>query len=333
MITFAYPILLGLWLLPFVLVKFLPEHKGHKSSIKLPFFKDLTQLTGIDPNKARTKASSLAQRCVVYLSWFLLVVALARPQLIEEPLTKTIASRDLLLAVDLSGSMETKDFKNKSGENVTRLDSVKEVLAEFLGEREGDRVGLVFFGSAAFIQMPFTEDLEICQELMDEAQVRMAGPQTMLGDAIGLSISIFDQSELEDKVLILLTDGNDTGSLVAPEKAAQIARDKGIVIHTVAVGDPAAAGEQALDEATLRSISSLTKGKYFWAGNREELAGIYDEIDKIGVRELDTVSHRPKQELYHLPLAFFLVLIMLYHFYKLYKISRHIKKSEVVSHE
>ncbi|MDD7983797.1 VWA domain-containing protein [Lentisphaera marina] len=330
MIAFAYPILLSLALLPLLLIKFLPEHKEHKSSVKLPFFSELIKLTGFNPKHAHTKASSFAQKLTVYLAWLLLVIALARPQFIEAPLTKTIASRDLLLAVDLSGSMDTKDFKNKSGENVTRLDSVKEVLSDFLTKREGDRVGLVFFGSAAFIQMPFTEDLEICQELMDEAQVRMAGPQTMLGDAIGLSISIFDQSDLDDKVLILLTDGNDTGSLVAPVKAAQIARDKGIVIHTVAVGDPAAAGEQALDEVTLKEISSLSQGQYFWAGNRQELEGIYTEIDKIGVRELETVSHRPKQELYHIPLACFLALIMFYHFYKLYKISRHTKQSKVV---
>jgi Ca-activated chloride channel homolog len=333
MITFAYPILLCLWLFPLLILKFLPEHKEHKSSIKLPFFHDLVKLTGINPKNTHTQASSWSQRLTVYLAWSLLIIALARPQLIEEPLTKTIASRDLLLAVDLSGSMETKDFQDKSGENVTRLDSVKEVLRDFLAERQGDRVGLIFFGSAAFIQMPFTEDLDICQELMDEAQVRMAGPQTKLGDAIGLSISIFNQCELKDKVLILLTDGNDTGSLVAPEKAAQIARDKGIVIHTVAVGDPAAAGEQALDEVTLKNISKLTEGTYFWAGNRKDLAGIYDEIDKIGTRELDTISHRPKQELYHLPLAAFLLLVMLYHFYKLYKISRHITKSKALKHD
>jgi Ca-activated chloride channel family protein len=217
--------------------------------------------------------------------------------------------------------METDDFKNQQGEQITRLEAVKEVLVDFLQKRQGDRVGLIFFGTAAFVQMPFTEDLDTCLTLLDEAQVRMAGPQTMLGDAIGLGITMFERSELEDKVLILLTDGNDTGSKVSPVKAAEIARDKDILIHTIAVGDPTMAGEQALDEATLRKISELTSGKYFWAGNRKELTNIYDELDKLGTRELETVSHRPKSELYHWPLAFFISLILLYSFYRLQRMK------------
>ncbi|WDE96206.1 VWA domain-containing protein [Lentisphaera profundi] len=328
MIELSYPWLLSLLLLPLAIPYLFAEHKQKKSSIKLPFFKDLINLTGLDPNKNSLNTSTLIQKFVIWLSWTCLIIALARPQFIEAPLKKTLASRDLLLAIDLSGSMETKDFKNSQGKNVSRLDSVKEVMQDFLSRREGDRIGLIYFGSAAFIQMPFTEDLEICREMLKEAQVRMAGPQTMMGDAIGLSISIFEESKLEDKVLILLTDGNDTGSLVPPEKAAQIARDKGIVIHTIAVGDPKAAGEQALDETTLKSLSNITQGKYFWAGNQKELLGIYDEIDKLNTRELDSVSHRPKRELYFWPLACFLIIITSFHFIKLINISRHIKSLE-----
>ena len=151
--------------------------------------------------------------------------------------------RDLLLAVDLSGSMETKDFKNAAGQTVDRLSAVKEVLNDFLTKREGDRVGLIFFGSAPFVQAPFTEDLKVCRQLLDEAQVKMAGPQTAFGDALGLAITVFDRSTVPERVLIALTDGNDTASKVPPAKAAEIAKDKGIVIHTVSVGDPKAAGE------------------------------------------------------------------------------------------
>ncbi|MCB1699123.1 MAG: VWA domain-containing protein, partial [Halioglobus sp.] len=179
--------------------------------------------------------------------------------------------RDLILAVDLSGSMATKDFKNASGQTVDRLTAVKEVLDSFLAKRQGDRVALIFFGSAPFVQVPFTEDLKVCRQLLDEAQVSMAGPQTAFGDAIGLAINLFDRSEVKERVLIALTDGNDTASQVPPLKAAQIAKDKGITIHTVAVGDPRAVGEDALDEDTLKQVASTTGGLYAHAADTQQL--------------------------------------------------------------
>ena len=139
--------------------------------------------------------------------------------------------RDLLVALDLSGSMETADFTDPQGRQTTRLDAAQSVLDEFLSRRDGDRVGLVFFGSAAFVQAPFTADLDVVRELLGEAQVRMLGPRTMMGDAIGVAIRLFERSEVEERVLIVLTDGNDTGSMVPPVRAAEIARDSGVVIH------------------------------------------------------------------------------------------------------
>src|SRR5262249_41283528 len=159
---------------------------------------------------------------------------------------------------------------------------------------KGDRVGLIFFGTAPFVQAPFTEDLKVCRELLDEAQVRMAGPQTAFGDAIGLAITVFDRSQTKQRVLIALTDGNDTGSKVPPEKAAEIAHDKGIVIHTVAVGDPKAAGEEALDVDTLKNVAKTTGGLYAHASNRKELDEIYRKIDTIETRKAETVTHRPR---------------------------------------
>src|SRR5262249_17431390 len=152
--------------------------------------------------------------------------------------------RDLLVAVDLSGSMETKDFTDAAGQTVDRLTAVKQVLDEFLSRRAGDRVGLIVFGNAPFVQAPFPQDLEVGRELLAETRVGMAGPKTAVGDAIGLAVTVFDRSDVPEKVLIVLTDGNDTGSLVPPQKAAEVAKDRGVVIHTVAVGDPRAAGEE-----------------------------------------------------------------------------------------
>lgn len=315
MIEFTYPYLFLLLPLPLLLRRYLPLYRAEKPAIRAPFFEDLTLEIDKTTSSVDYKSISSLTRMVILVSiWILLITGFARPQYIEEPLTKNIATRDLLLAVDLSTSMDTKDFKSESGDIVDRLSAVKEVLEEFLENREGDRVGLVVFGMAPFVQVSFTEDLDVCKVLLNEAQVGMAGPQTMIGDAIGLGITIFEQSDLDDKVLILLTDGNDTGSNIPPEEAAKVAADKGIVIHTIAVGDPTAAGEAKLDEESLRAISKITKGEYFWAGDRDELKNVYTTLDKLDTREIESISYRPKRDLFYWPLAAILLISLLYCF-------------------
>jgi Ca-activated chloride channel family protein len=227
---------------------------------------------------------------------------------VGEPQTRAVPTRDLLLAVDLSGSMETADFTDASGARVERIDAVKQVLDGFLARREGDRVGLIVFGTAAFLQAPFTDDLDVCRLLLDEMQVRMPGPRTALGDAIGLAITVFEESELDERVLILLTDGNDTGSRVPPDKAAAVARDRGIVVHAVAVGDPTAAGEEKLDEAALRAVADTTGGVYAFAGDRDELEAVYGRLDALDTREVEVRTHRPRRELFHWPVGALLLL-------------------------
>lgn len=314
MFQFQYPILLTLLPLPLLLRRFMPVYSEKQQGVRIPFFDDLVEKTGLKPSTgAVIHSQPFIQKFSVYIAWILIITALARPQWIEDAVTKTVPSRDLLLAVDLSGSMETTDFKNKEGKVVDRLTAVKEVLDDFLEKREGDRVGLIFFGSAAFIQAPFTEDLDTCRALLDEAQVRMAGPQTMMGDSIGLAITMFERSDLEERVLIVLTDGNDTGSQVPPDKAAEIARDNGVTIHTVAVGDPKAAGEEKLDVAALKKVASTTGGEFFHADDREGLSTIYTRLDEMSTRDLDTISHRPRQHLFHWPIGVVLILSFVYH--------------------
>ncbi|VFQ47501.1 VWA domain-containing protein [Desulfoluna butyratoxydans] len=314
MLQFHTPILFALLPLPLLLKRFLPAYSQREQGIRIPFFDELVKKTGLTASSgAVVHGMPLIHTILVFGAWALLVTALARPQWVEEAVTKTVPSRDLLLAVDLSGSMETTDFKNREGKVVDRLTAVKEVLHEFLKEREGDRVGLIFFGSAAFIQAPFTEDLETCRILLDEAQVRMAGPQTMLGDAIGLAITQFERSDMKERVLIILTDGNDTGSLVPPDKAADIAKDNGVTIHTVAVGDPRAAGEEKLDEATLKAVAATTGGAFFHADDRDGLSDVYKRLDEMSTRDLETISHRPRTDLFHWPLGVLLVVSFLYH--------------------
>jgi Ca-activated chloride channel homolog len=214
--------------------------------------------------------------------------------------------------------MQTQDFTDSAGKKVDRLTAVKEVLNEFLRRRQGDRVGLIFFGTAPFVQAPFTEDLAVCRELLDEAQVGMAGPQTALGDAIGLAITLFEHSSAKEKVLIALTDGNDTSSKILPTKAAEIAKEKGIVIHTVAVGDPTAVGEEAFDVETLKKVATTTGGLYSFAADQGRLDEIYQRLDQIETRQAESISYRPRIDIYYLPLAIALLVSFLQHSIQLF---------------
>jgi Ca-activated chloride channel family protein len=314
MLTLAHPWLLVLLPVPLLVGWWVPPYREARAALQASFLDRLARLTGRKPapgavERARPRAALL----VIVAVWLCLVLALARPQRFEKPIVRNKPARDLLLAVDLSGSMDTADMKDASGRTIDRLAAVKQVLGEFLTKREGDRVGLIVFGSAPFVQVPFTDDLEVCRKLLDEAQVGMAGPRTMLGDAIGKAVQVFEESPLDEKVLILLSDGNDTGSLVPPVKAAELARDRGIVIHIIAVGDPTTTGEETFDEETLKAIAATTKGQYFRANNRRELEGIYTELERIIPRKVETVSYRPVTDLFHWPLSAALVLSLGYH--------------------
>ncbi len=314
MITLSYPWLVIIVLVPLLLRWLLPAHRESRAAVLVPFLPRLASLTSQTPAPgAVVLQRSRLQGVFLVVAWLCTVIALARPQWVEQPIIKTVPRRDMLLAVDLSGSMATEDFSDDQGTQVDRLTAVKQVLDEFLSRRQGDRVGLIVFGSAAFVQAPFTEDLQVCRTLLKEAQVRMAGPKTKLGDAVGLAITVFERSDVKERVLIVLTDGNDTGSQVPPDKAAAIARDKGIKIYTVAVGDPQTAGEEKLDEETLKAMASTTGGGYFHAANRTELAGIYQRLDALETREVETTSYRPKRDLFHWPLGVLVVTSLLYH--------------------
>jgi len=299
-LTFAHPWLFALLPLPLLIRWLVLAYAETRAALRAPFVRRVAEISGVQPTSgAVVMRRSGLQAWVTALAWITLVAAAARPQYIEEPILDTVPTRDLLLAVDLSGSMDTEDFDDGDGEPVDRLIAVKQVLDEFLQRREGDRVGLIFFGLAPFLQAPFTEDLQVCRDLLDEAQVGMAGGKTMLGDAIGLALHTFEQSDVEQRVLILLTDGNDTGSKVPPAEAAAIARDRGVVIHTVAVGDPTTVGEDQLDMEGLEAVAETTGGRCFSALDREQLAGIYDELDRIEAHTVETRSHRPRHDLFH----------------------------------
>jgi Ca-activated chloride channel family protein len=321
-ITLAYPWLLLLLPLPWLASRLLLPYRESRSGLTVPFLDRLAQVTGQTPGESSVVLRGRWLRhAALLLAWICTVTALARPQRIEPPITKTLPVQDLLLAVDLSGSMDTKDFTNAKGEKIQRLAAVKEVLDGFLSRQKGERLGLIFFGTAPFVQAPFTEDIDVCRELLNEAQVNMAGPQTAFGDAIGLAINVFDRSDAPERVLIALTDGNDTSSKVPPIKAAEIAKDKGIVVYTVAVGDPRAVGEDALDEQTLKTVASITGGLYSFAADRDQLDAVYQRIDALQSHKAQTKSYRPRRDVYDWPLGVGLVLTFLYHAFMLLQVS------------
>jgi Ca-activated chloride channel family protein len=313
MLQFSYPWALLLLPLPLLVYFLAPAYREPRTAVRVPFIDLLYRLTGQQAGTKNDVARrTWMQKAQLTLGLLALVVALARPTWLDPPVVQELPMRDLLVALDLSGSMETQDFSDDTGDSSDRLTAAKQVLEQFLQRRKGDRVGLIFFGSAAFVQAPFTEDLDVVRELLDEAQVRMLGPRTMMGDAIGVAIRMFERSEVDERVLIVLTDGNDTGSMVPPLRAAEIARDNGVTIHTIAMGDPQAAGEQALDEVTLKSVAAATGGQYFHANDRAELEGIYRTLDELNPKQVETQSYRPEHELYFWPLGFVIVVSLLF---------------------
>ncbi len=309
-LSLVYPWLCLLAPAPALVYWLAPAYESRRRAVRVPFFGALKRLTGAEPRKGASAGRGLWRSLTLLLCWGLALLALMRPQWTLPPVHHEKPARDLLLLVDLSGSMDTTDFTDAAGDRVTRLAAVKQVLGDFLTRRQGDRVGVVVFGNAAFTLVPFTTDLKLARQMLAEMQVGMAGPRTVIGDAIGLGVNLFAASTAPAKTMIALTDGNDTASRVPPAQAARIARDKGIVIHTVAVGDPAAAGEEKLDEAALKDVADATGGGYYRALDREELAGIYRRLDKIEARKVETVSFQPRLELYWLPLAALALLSM-----------------------
>ena len=315
MFQFEHP-----WLFLLLLVQPLvwwlsPPYKEQRDSLQIPYLQRLADLTRQTPSKAAVVLRR--PRALLFLLpmwWVLIVIALARPVWLADPIEKIESTRDLMLLVDLSGSMETEDFKDPRGQRISRLDAVKGVLDEFIERRKSDRLGLIVFGNEPFLQVPFTRDHEVVRTLLNQTRTKMAGEQTAIGDAIGLALKHFESSKCEHRVVVLLTDGNDTGSKVPPKKAAEIASQRGITVHTVAVGDPTAAGEGKMDIEALQAISRATKGSFFRADDRLQLDTIYRKLDEIEPEKVRTISYRPKYPLFQWPVGAVLVTFMAFHF-------------------
>jgi Ca-activated chloride channel family protein len=250
----------------------------------------------------------------------LAVLAAARPQYVGEPVSLPMTGRDLLLAIDLSGSMEEQDMQ-LHGQWVDRLTAIKAVGKDFIERRVGDRIGLILFGREAYLQTPLTFDRKTVQTLLDESAIGLAGKETAIGDAIGLAIRTLDDAKVEAgrRVLVLLTDGANTAGAVEPRKAAELAAQRKVVIYPVGIGADALTVRSLfglrqinpsadLDEGTLTAIAEGTGGRYFRARDTQEFQQIYKILDELEPAASDERGFRPVKELFYWPLGAALLL-------------------------
>jgi Ca-activated chloride channel family protein len=306
---FAWPWWLLALPLPLLARWLLPAARDPSAALKVPYGARLDAVAQAGSRSLRVGGAGW----LTWLGWVLLCIAAARPQQLGEAVQPPAAGRDLMLALDLSGSMSEPDME-LGGRPVDRLTAAKAVLADFLDRRGGDRVGLLVFGRRAYALTPLTLDRDSVREQLTDSVVGLAGQETAIGDAIGLAVKRLRSQPAGQRVLILLTDGVNTAGALDPKKAAELARDNGVRVHAIAFGGegslslfgfklPMPGAGDEIDEGTLRAIATQTGGKFFRARDTGELVGIYAEIDRLEPIERPGKAVRPKIERYAWPLA------------------------------
>jgi Ca-activated chloride channel family protein len=309
-IQLAWPWVLLALPLPWLAWRLLPPaESGGGPALRVPFFRRLAALAGGPGGAGRASRLRLAGAVA---AWLLLVLAAARPQWVGEPLELPVTGRDVLMAVDVSRSMENVDLA-PGGTRATRLQVVQALGGGFIRGRVGDRIGLVLFGSRAYLQSPLTFDREAVARRLAEAVTGLAGRRTAIGDAVGLAIRHLRAREVEERVLVLLSDGANTAGAVDPREAARMAARAGLRIHTIGVGGDGAGVEgpfglrlrsgSDLDEALLRELAETTGGRYFRARDAEALARVYRELDRLEPVAGPGRVVRPRRALFPWPLA------------------------------
>lgn len=323
MIEWIWPWIALLLPLPWLVRKLSPAASSSEPALRAPFYDDWRELS--ESQGGNTIPQGLLPGATLWLLWILLLVAAARPIWIGEAIELPNNGRDLMLAVDISGSMRIEDMQ--VGQHIIpRVDAVRQLGGSFIERRVGDRLGLILFGSKAYVQSPLSFDTTTVKGFLTEAQIGFAGQETAIGDAIGLAVKRLKERPAESRVLILLTDGQDTASNVKPIDAARLAAKLKIKIYTIGIGAdemtmPGMFGSSFgsrkvnpsadLDEEGLQEIAKLTGGQYFRARNPQELANIYGLLDTLEPVEQDTEIYRPRQSLSYLPLLAALALSFL----------------------
>jgi Ca-activated chloride channel family protein len=301
--------------LPLLILLLPATQKRQTAAMRVP---SLTEgLSGQANKRSKNKINLL----LAIVAWIALVAAAARPQWLGEPVSIPSQGRDLMIAVDLSGSMKEEDMV-VNGRQTNRLSMIKSVLARFIERRVGDRLGLILFADTAYLQAPLTYDRETVEQLLNEAVIGLVGEQTAIGDAIGLSIKRFQDREESNKVLILLTDGQNTAGNITPEQANELALNNDVTIYTIGVGADSMMKNGFfsrrlvnpsidLDETMLTKIAESTGGQYFRARDAQSLEQIYATLDELEPIERESRQMRPLQALYYYPLGLALLLSLL----------------------
>lgn len=311
--SLAWPWVLLALPLPLLVNRLLPETSGlQDAGLKVPALGGFAVLA----DRSGSEQWRNWRLWLAVIAWLLLVLAAARPQRIGDELEVPVSGRNLMLAVDLSGSMDQKDFV-LGNSRVDRLTATKAVASDFISRREGDRIGLILFGERAYLQAPLTLDRKTVNVLLLEAFIGLAGEKTAIGDAITLAVKRIHELEEApgEQVLILLTDGANTAGEVQPLKAAELAQQVGLRIYTIGIG-----AEQMqvssllggarninpssdLDEETLTAIADMTGGRYFRARDTSGLQDIYRLLDELEPVEEPEAGFRPVKSLYYVPLT------------------------------
>lgn len=309
-----------LWAFAFLplplLIRLLPAKKEQQQAALM-----VPQLTKGMPSIDKPAGKSRLNLFLATLAWLALVLAVARPQWLGEPISIPSEGRDLMLAVDLSGSMEMEDMAI-NGRSVNRLQMIKYVMDDFIERRIGDRVGLILFGDTAYLQAPLTYDRATVKQLLNESVIKLVGERTAIGDAVGLAVKRFRLKDESNRVLILLTDGQNTAGNLQPSQAKELAMAENITVYTIGVGadqmvtrgffgsrriNPSA----ELDEEMLTDLASSTGGQYFRARDAQELEAIYSTLDELEPIERESRQMRPLKALYFYPLSVALLLTVL----------------------
>ncbi len=314
MIEWIWPWFALLAPLPWLARKLLPPAGSSGLALRAPFYDDWQQLN--ETHGGKTLRQGMLPAAALWLLWGLLLLGAARPVWIGEPIELPNNGRDLMLAVDISGSMRIEDMQ--VGQHIIqRVEAVRQLGGSFIERRLGDRLGLILFGTNAYVQSPLSFDTTTVKRFLLEAQIGFAGQETAIGDAIGLAVKRLKERPAESRVLILLTDGQDTASKVKPLDAAKLAAKLKIKIYTIGIGAdemtlPGLFGSSFgsrqvnpsadLDEEGLQKIAKLTGGQYFRARNPQELANIYGLLDTLEPVEQAAEMYRPRQSLSYLPL-------------------------------
>lgn len=318
MFEFAWPWLFILLPLPLLIRYLFPASENTTAALCIPFFSRIAKVTSSRLQQGQPAAS---QTYLAYLAWLLLVTAAANPQWLGAPQALPRSGRDIMLALDISGSMRIPDM-TLNGKAANRLQVVKAVASRFITARTGDNIGLILFGTRAYLQTPLTFDRKTVNTVLEDATIGLAGVRTAIGDAIGLAIKRLQKTPEASRVLIVLTDGANNAGVLKTVQAAKIAAKNHIKIYSIGIGAnqlsvPGLFRRQIinpssdLDERSLKEIAQITSGKYFRATNTKALRQIYQTIDKLEPITNKKSWLRPITPYYYWPLALAL-LISLY---------------------